>query len=146
MITQNRRILLSSIGISYTITVISNVGILTFTSLLNAALSNSDFSSHLSIETGVSGLGVQGSFAIPSNPTSSPLAATEGSTSGTQGMLILNLPNLPSILSLILIQTVTFILTRELDWLFSWCSCGNSSRNCRLCNCFMCYNIHKTGK
>lgn len=91
-ITENRRILLVGISITYTISVISTTDIYTLMSVLNAAVRSGGFASSLSSYSGLSDLTVQGIFVVPStNPTSSPLATTTVSTAGIQGISMIGI-------------------------------------------------------
>ena len=74
-VSQNRRVLLSSVSISYTISVSSGISTAYLTSVLDNAVSSGSFASLLSGYSGNPGLGVQGSFSVAtSSPTGAPVA------------------------------------------------------------------------
>jgi hypothetical protein len=77
VVSQNRRVLLSSISISYTISVSSGISTAYLASALDTAVSNGSFASLLSSNSGNPGLSVQGTFSVvTSSPTGAPVATT----------------------------------------------------------------------
>jgi hypothetical protein len=74
VVSQNRRILLSGVSISYTISVNSTRSAAYLNAVLDIAVSSGSFASSLSGYSGNSGLSIQGTFSVVTS--SLPEAAT----------------------------------------------------------------------
>ena len=77
VLLQNRRILLSSISITYTVSISSSISSANLASFLDAAVSSGSFASSLSSYSGYPSLSIQGTFSVvTSSPTGAPAATT----------------------------------------------------------------------
>lgn len=81
VVSQNRRVLLSRVSISYTISVSSSISTAYLTSVLDSAVSSGSFASSLSGYSGNPGLGVKGTFSfVTASPTGAPIATALSGT------------------------------------------------------------------
>jgi hypothetical protein len=77
VVSQNRRVLLSGVIISYTISVSSSMSSAYLNAVLDIAVSSGSFASSLSSNSGNPGLSVQGTFSVvTSSPTRAPVATS----------------------------------------------------------------------
>jgi hypothetical protein len=77
VVSQNRRVLLSGVSISYTISVSSGISTAYLNTVLDSAVSSGSFASLLSSNSGNPGLSIQGTFSVvTSSPTGAPVATS----------------------------------------------------------------------